>query len=107
MSDLVSNVVTAIDIMRKIARIFRKSPVKTILSVNRKSIHLLLDCKTRWNSLVAMLERCLDLGSPVEKKLIDYKINNPLSEADYAALTTIVRALKPIQFGSEKLCSEM
>ena len=34
---------------------------------------------------------------------IDNDINNPLSGAEYAALT-IVRALKPIQLGSEKLC---
>ena len=58
-----------------------------------KIIHLLLDCKTKWNSLVVMLEQFLDLKSPVEKTLIDYKINNLLSEAEYAALTAIVRAL--------------
>ena len=77
-SDLVSNTVnvaTAIDKVRKIARIIRKSPVKndTLLSYikteNRESIHLLLDCKTRWNGLVAMLERFLNLRSPVEKTL--------------------------------------
>ena len=46
------NVATAIDKVRKIARIVRKSPVKNdnlhsyIKSENRKSIHVLLDCKT-------------------------------------------------------------
>ena len=78
-SDLVSNtvnVVTAIDKMRKIARIIRKSPVKNdtlqsyVKSQSRKGIHLILDCKTRWNRLVAMLERYIDLRSPVEKTLI-------------------------------------
>ena len=77
-SDLVSNAVnvaTAIDKVRKIARIIRKSPVKNdtlqsyVKSENRESTHLLLDCKTRWNSLVAMLERFLDLRSPVEKNI--------------------------------------
>ena len=48
-----------------------------------------------------MLERHLDLTSPVKKILIDYTMNNPLSEAEYVA---IVRALKPIQLGPEKLC---
>ena len=52
-----------------------------------------------------MLERYLDLRSPVEKTLIDYKINNPLSEARHVALAVMVRALKPIQLGSEILCS--
>ena len=105
-SDLVSNAVnvaTAIDIIRK-------SPVKSyaqqshVKSEKSKSIRLLLDCKTRWNCLVAMLERILDLRSPVKKQtLIDYKIHNPLNEAEYVAHVAIVRALKPIQFGSDKL----
>ena len=97
--------------MSKIARIFRMSPGKNEIlrsyakSENRKSINLLLDCKTIWNSLVTMHERFLDLRSPVEKTLIDYKIYNPLTEAEYVSLAVIVRALKPIQLGSEKHCS--
>ena len=40
------------------------------------------------------------------RKNIDrHKINNPLREAEYVALAAIVRALKPIQLGSEQLCS--
>ena len=61
---------------------------------------------TRLNSLVAMLERFLDLRTPVDKKtLIEYKINHPLCEAEYVAFAAIVGAMKHIQFGSEKLCS--
>ena len=37
--------------------------------------------------------------------MIDYKINNPLSEAEYIAHAAIVCALKPIQLSSEKHCS--
>ena len=95
--------------MRKIDHIIRKSPVKNDTlktydkSENCMSIHLLLDCKTRWNSLVALLVRYLVLRSLVEKALIGYKINNHLSEAEYVALAAIVRALKPIHLGFEKL----
>ena len=52
-----------------------------------------------------MLDRYLDPSSPVEKTLIDYTINNTLSEAEYVVLAAIVRALKPIQLSYEKLCS--
>ena len=52
-----------------------------------------------------MLEWYLDLKSPVEKTMIDYKINNPWCEAEYVVLAAIARALKPIQLGFEKLCS--
>ena len=51
-----------------------------------------------------MPERYIDLRSPEEKTFIDYKINKPLSEAQYVALAAILRALKPIQLGPEKLC---
>ena len=77
-SDLASNAVnvaTAIDKVRKIARILNKSPVKNntlqsyAKSENRKSNQLLLSCKTRWNSLAAMLERYIDVRSPVEKHI--------------------------------------
>ena len=49
-----------------------------------------------------MLERYLDPRSPVEKTLIDYKINNHLHESGYVALAAIIGALKPIQLGSEE-----
>ena len=103
-------VATVIDKVRKIACIIRMSPVKNdtlqryAKSDNRKSIHLLLDGKARWNSLVAILERYLDVRSPVEKTLMDYKINNPLCEAENVVLAAIVLVLKPIHLGSEKLC---
>ena len=71
------NVATAIDKVRKIARIIHKSTAKTKLcsyvkSENCKSMHLLLDCSTRWNSLAAMLEQYIGLRSSVEKTLIYY-----------------------------------
>ena len=52
-----------------------------------------------------MLEQYLDLRCPEEKALTDYKIKNPLSEAEYVTLAAIVRTLKPIQLDSEELCS--
>ena len=51
-----------------------------------------------------MFEGYLDLRSPVEKTLIDYKMDDPLGEAEYVALTAIVRALKPIKLGCGKPC---
>ena len=39
--------------------------------------------------------------------MIDYKINNPLSEAEYVALAAIVRALTPIQLSYEKFCGRV
>ena len=41
----------------------------------------------------------------MEKSLIDYKINNPFSEAEYIALAAIAYAWKSIKLGPDKLCS--
>ena len=38
--------------------------------------------------------------------MIHYEIIHSLSEAEYVALAAIVRALKPIQLGCEKLCCQ-
>ncbi len=90
----------------------RKSPLKndTLRSYvkstdNKERTSLILDSKTRWKSLVAMLERYLELRMPVEKTLIDYKVKNPVSEAENVAVNNIVRALKPVEVGSVNLCS--
>ena len=99
--------------MRKIARIICKCPVKKdtlqsyVISENHKNIHLLLDSKTRWNSVIAMLEPFFDIRSPVEKILIDCKINKPLSEAGYTVHAALLRVLKHIRLGFEKLCSQV
>ena len=49
--------------VRRIVRLFRRSPVKNSIlhkyvdEEKGRELSLLLDCKTRWNSLIAMIER--------------------------------------------------
>ena len=66
---------------------------------------MLLDCKTRWNSLVAMFERYLGMRSHVENISIYYKINNPIIEEEYVALAAIACALKHLKH-LKRLCFE-
>ena len=76
------NVSAAINKMRQIALLFRKSPLKNEILQNYvrkehgKSLIIILDSKTRWDSLVAMLERFLEIGPSVAKALIDCKLNS-------------------------------
>lgn len=82
------NISEAIAAVRKIAKLFRKSPLKNATLQNYvKSEHncekmLILDSKTRWNSLLAMLDRFLEIESAVAKTLIDYKIKLDISERE-------------------------
>lgn len=66
--------------VRAIVKIFRRSPKKNdaILQtyVKRelgKELNLVLECRTRWNSLFNMLSRFLQLRSAVQKAMIDMK----------------------------------
>ena len=61
------NVSMIISKVRKIARFFRKSPLKNqilqkyVQEEHGKKLQLMLDSKTRWNILLAMLERILEI----------------------------------------------
>ena len=99
-----------IDKIRKIVRLFRRSPLKNetlqkhVKSDLGKELTLILDCKTRWNCLAVMLERFYLLRNCVKKALVD--VNSELS-LDYWELTgtkNLVCALKPIQATVEALC---
>lgn len=90
-----SNFKAVLNIVRKVAKIFKKSPVKnSILQTHvRATFHkeytLLLDCKTRWNSIVPMIERFLKLKICIIKALEDlnsqeliFSINEITSELE-------------------------
>jgi hypothetical protein len=61
--------------VRKIVRLFRSSPVKNsalqiyVKKEHGKEYQLIIDVKTRWNSLLSMIERVLFLKEAVEKCL--------------------------------------
>ena len=85
-----------ISIVRRITKMFRKSPKKNdILQSyerqirNGKELKLILDCKTRWNSLLSMIERFLDLKKPLSKALIDISCNVNIDEYEWEILEDI------------------
>lgn len=63
--------------IRQVSKFFRYSPVrnsilqKYVTEKEGKELNLLLDCKTRWNSLVPMIERFLKLNGYIKKALTD------------------------------------
>ena len=73
---LKSNIDTAVKKIRKIVNKFRRSPVqndvlqKAVKLKFNKELNLQRDCKTRWSSMVAMLERYLKLEDVVNSVLM-------------------------------------
>lgn len=97
--------------IRKVVVYFKKSPLKneTVLQKyvkieHEKELSLLLDCKTRWNSLLTMLERFSLLKTCIQKALID--LNHPirLEDADFDLVNKIVDVLTPIKLTVEAIC---
>ncbi|GBP29860.1 hypothetical protein EVAR_20189_1 [Eumeta japonica] len=81
------NIKELIEKVRKVVIYFKRSPLKneTVLQKyvkieHGKELSLLLDCKTRWNSLLTMLERFYLLKSCIQKALID--LNHPICLED-------------------------
>lgn len=98
-----------IEKIRTIVKSFRKSPTKNeILQKYVKDdrgceLKLILDCKTRWNTLLAMCKRFSDLELPIRKALIDLKVS-PFTDEDFIILKQIVTVLDPIKATVEALC---
>lgn len=97
--------------VRVVIALFRKSPVRNsilqryVLSEHGKELSLLLDCKTRWNTIGTMIERFLLLKSSIFKALDDLKLDwsNYFSSSDILVLENILNILKPIKIAVEKL----
>lgn len=97
--------------VRKVIKIFRASPTKNddVLQKNVKAefgkeLMLILDSKTRWNSLLLMLERFIKLKSAIQKSLIDLKSDIRFSTAEFDLLTKTVSVLMPIKCAVEAIC---
>ncbi|GFS80610.1 uncharacterized protein TNCV_3870311 [Trichonephila clavipes] len=97
--------------IKNVVKLFRKSPIKNdILQKYVKEEFgckkmVCLDTKTRWNSLLAILERFLEIKSAISKALIDIKEEQMMVNVEFETMTTIVKGLKPVKIGLEKLCS--
>ena len=96
--------------MRKIAKIFRKSPTKnTILQKYVKEeigreLNLILDCSTRWNNLSDMLGRTVRLKNPIKKALIDLKMDVDISQDEFERLFNLSKIFEILKATVEELC---
>lgn len=79
---------------------------KYVKEIIGKELSLILDCRTRWNSLLNMLEIFLLLKDAVRKYLIDLKLNLDFNDREIELLSNIISSLQPIKLAVETLCKE-
>jgi hypothetical protein len=74
----------------KLRRKVVRNPIlqKHVFKVFSKELKLLLDCETRWNLIVLMLERLLKLECFIKKALDDLELN---SEFDFPQLEEMLK----------------
>jgi len=72
-----------------------KSIKKLVLDQGDK-VRSILDCPTRWNSLVFMLSRFCTIKTAVQKAMIDLKVPMSMSEVDCIVAEEIVSTLEPV-----------
>lgn len=98
--------------VRKIVRIFRKSPLENeslqefVEDNHGKGLNLILDVRTRWNSLHTMLERFVLLKSSIQKAVVDLKEPIEISNNEFKILKELLDALTPIKLTVEALCKQ-
>ena len=94
--------------VRKVVKLFKRSPLKNEIlhshMMKGQELNLILDSKTRWNSLVHMLQRLVEVKFAVQKALIDVKANVTLLEDDFETMSNVILALKPLEVAVEVLC---
>jgi hypothetical protein len=98
--------------IRETAKKFKKSPLKNdllqklVLEEYKHNINLIIDCGTRWNSLLDMLVRFKKLLKQVKKVSIELNIDFEFSSSETFLLDQIISALQPVKDTVELLCRE-
>jgi len=110
-ADYVDTVSDTISKVRAIVKLFRKSPLKNeCLQKNNekefgKTLSLLLDTKTRWNSLLKMLTRFLEAKAPIDNTLKELDLGSKcLTEDEVALVKDFSESLEIIEVGATALC---
>ena len=96
--------------VRKICKTFRKSPLKNdclqseVKKMNNNlTLNLILDTKTRWNSLLHMLERALKLKNCISEAFKLLGLEESLTEMEWEEVRNIVNVLKPLEIVIKEL----
>ena len=102
-----------IDKVRKVSRIFRKSPVRNdenlqpqVVLAYGKELQLILDNRIRWNSLLLMVRRFLKLQKEAKLAMVSMDMEFPFVEEELQALEDLCECLTPMEVAVKYLCKE-
>ncbi|GBO18733.1 hypothetical protein AVEN_21860-1 [Araneus ventricosus] len=96
---------------RKVVKLFKRSPTKYDMYLQKyvkedtdKELSLILDSRTRWNSLLAMIKRFHKLKVCIYKTLIDIESDTTFSDLEWSKIKDMIESLQPFKLAVEALC---
>jgi len=114
--DLDAEYASIIEKVRKLVKLFKRSPTKNdtlqiyVKQEFGKDIKLQLDCKTRWSSLADMISTFIKIKLCVSKALIDLNLeadpSYSLNAEEHAVLANLDKAFQPVKLAVEVLCRQ-
>ncbi|GBM34798.1 hypothetical protein AVEN_7846-1 [Araneus ventricosus] len=97
--------------VRKVAKLFKRLPAKYDMHLQKyvkedtgKELSLILDYRTRWNSLLVMIERFYELKVCIDKALIDIGSDTTFRDLEWSKVKDLIESLQPFQLAVEALC---
>ncbi|XP_023218024.1 uncharacterized protein LOC111620341 [Centruroides sculpturatus] len=89
--------------VRKVVKTFKKSPTKDDMFLQKyvkeakgKELSFILDCRTRWNSLLNMLERFYSVKVCIDKASIDTGSDTKFSSDEWSLINELITSLQPV-----------
>ncbi|GBM83363.1 hypothetical protein AVEN_73149-1, partial [Araneus ventricosus] len=96
--------------VRKVVKLFKRSPTKYDMYLQKyvkedtgKELSFILDCRTRWNSLLAMIEKFHKLKVCIDKALIDIGSDTTFSDLEWLKIKDLIESLQPFKLAVEVL----
>ncbi|GBN08791.1 hypothetical protein AVEN_63080-1 [Araneus ventricosus] len=97
--------------VRKVVKVFKRSPTKYDMYLQKyvkedtgKDLSLILDCRTHWNSLLAMIERFHKLKMFIDKALIDKGSDIKFRNLEWSKIKDLIKSLQPFKLFADALC---
>ncbi|GBM62244.1 hypothetical protein AVEN_44040-1 [Araneus ventricosus] len=95
---------------RKVVKLFKRSPTKCDMFLQKyvkedtgKELNLILDCRTCWNSLLAVIERFHKLKVCIDKALINIGSHTTFSDLEWSKIRDLIESLQPFKLAVEAL----
>ncbi|GBN73327.1 hypothetical protein AVEN_41244-1, partial [Araneus ventricosus] len=97
--------------VQKVVKLFKRLPTKYDMYLQKyvkedtgKELSLILDFRTHWNSLLAMIEKFHKLKVCIDKALINIGSDTTFSDLEWFKIKDLIESLQPFMLAVEALC---